>query len=294
MHTLRAWERRYGVVEPQRSAGGTRLYSTADVLRLRLLGRATEAGHTISQVANLDVEQLRELLRDELPTPSKPEGISGTAEARWIVEELLRATELMDGPRIHSLLMRSVVALPVRGVIKEVVVPVLRQVGDRWAAGLICPANEHLLTVNVRRVLAWLTDSVPVSPEAPTVVLTTPVGQWHEIGSQIAGVLAAIAGWKVVFLGPNLPAEDIIRAIEMTDASAVLLGATMGDGEMLMAELRKLREGLDPEIDMIVGGRGAEPFATRLEELGIRFLENFDELEEELSEHSGAIAAVPA
>jgi MerR family transcriptional regulator, light-induced transcriptional regulator len=281
VHTLRAWERRYEVVKPQRSGGGTRLYSNADISRLRLLRRATEAGHPIGQVAALPVESLREVLREELqaePMPKPLQTLPPREGSASLVEEIMRAVEVMDGPRIHALLMQAVVALPVDRVLNGVVVPVLRQVGDRWAAGAICPANEHLLSVNVRRVLAWLTEAVPVSPGAPALLVTTPAGHWHELGAQIAGVIAAEAGWRVIFLGPNLPSEDIVRAAEMTGSGAVLLGATMVDEELLFRELRGLRERLPSEIRVYIGGRGAEPYVHRLEEYGVTYLPSFEAL----------------
>ena len=284
VHTLRAWERRYGVVEPERSGGGTRLYSTGDIARLRLLRRATEAGHAISRVARLSTEELRALLRELAPEePKRGDSVfDGRQGAAWFVEELLKAVELMDGERIHALLMRAVVSLPVQGVIQQVILPVLRQVGDRWAAGSICPANEHLFSVNVQRVLAWLSDSVPVSPGAPTAIVTTPAGQWHEIGSHIAAVLTAVAGWRVVFLGPNLPAEDIVRAVEITGADLVLLGATMSDEDLLMRQLRAVREALPGHVQVAVGGRGVEPFSGPLNDLGIELLADFGAMEKAL------------
>lgn len=282
VHTLRAWERRHAVVEPRRSAGGTRLYSNADVARLRLLRRATEAGHTIGQVRGLDVEALRSLLREELAEDVSRPAMGGGGEAGWLVGEVLKAVELMDGGRTHALLMRAVVALPVRRVIDDVLIPVLREVGDRWAAGAICPANEHLLSVNVRRVLAWLTETVPVDEAAPRVIVTTPSGDWHELGAQIAGVLAAEAGWRVVFLGPNLPASDIDRAVSITGARLVLLGVTMAEENELLPELTELRDRLPGEVRVIAGGKGVEAYARTLEEIGIEFVPGFESLRQVL------------
>lgn len=294
VHTLRAWERRYALVAPQRSAGGTRLYSNADILRLRLLRRASEAGYSISRIASMTIDELRELLKQSLDEPGSIAAPAagtkgGPAESRYIVNEILRAVELMDGERTHAFLMRAVVTLPVSRVIDEVILPVLREVGDRWAAGAICPANEHLLSVNVRRVLAWLTEAVPVERGAPAVVVTTPSGHWHELGAQIAGLRAAEAGWRVVFLGPNLPARDIVRAVEVTRASLVLLGVTMPEEELLRYELTELKALLPDRVKVIVGGRGAEPYQAMLSQLGVRYLASFDSLTAELRQAAAEV-----
>jgi MerR family transcriptional regulator, light-induced transcriptional regulator len=278
VHTLRAWERRYGVVEPRRSGGGTRQYSNVDVTRLRLLRRVTEAGHPISQVAGHTIESLRELLRDEGGVEEV--GVGGPEDDTQVyVAEILKAVELMDGTRIQGLLMRAVVALSVRRVIDGVIVPVLREVGDRWAAGAVCPANEHLLSVHVRRVLTWLTEAVPVSGDAPAVVVTTPAGQWHELGAQIAGVLAAESGWRVVFLGPNLPAEDVARAVEVTGSRLVMLGVTMPDEGELLGEVGRLRAELPDGVEVVVGGRGVEPLEPALARMGVVLAPDFSALD---------------
>jgi MerR family transcriptional regulator, light-induced transcriptional regulator len=287
VHTLRAWERRYSLVAPHRSAGGTRLYSNADILRLRLLRRASDAGYAISRIAAMSIDELRELLKQSLEEPGileAPAGSTkgGAAESRYIVDEILKAVELMDGERTHAFLMRAVVTLPVSRVIDEVIVPTLREVGERWAAGAICPANEHLLSVNVRRVLAWLTEAVPVEADAPGVIVTTPSGHWHELGAQIAGLRAAEAGWRVIFLGPNLPARDIMRAVTVTGASLVLLGVTMPEEDLLRHELTELKAILPQHVKIIVGGRGAEPYQAMLSALGVRYLGSFDSLTAEL------------
>jgi len=285
VHTLRAWERRYGVVTPQRSRGGTRLYSNVDVARLRLLRRATEAGHSIGQVASLSGESLLQLLREEFRSevvgPRITFGQRGEGD-EWLVQEIMKAVEVLDGVRVHALLMQAVVALPVAGVLEGVIIPVLRQVGDRWAAGAICPANEHLLSVNVRRVLAWLTDTVPVPKGAPVVVVTTPTGHWHELGAQIAGVVAAEAGWRVIFLGANLPAGDIVSAVELTAAEAVVLGVTMIEEETFFREVGILVERLPEGVEVFAGGRGAEPYVARLAEAGVGYLPSFDDLAVEI------------
>ena len=287
VHTLRAWERRYSLVAPHRSAGGTRLYSNADILRLRLLRRASEAGYSIGRIAGMSVEELREILKQSLDEPqsvtASAAGAKGRlAESRWLVDEILKAVELMDGERTHAFLMRAVVTLPVQRVIDEVIVPTLREVGDRWAAGAICPANEHLLSVNVRRVLSWLTEAVPVEANAPAAIVTTPSGHWHELGAQIAGLRAAEAGWRVIFLGPNLPARDILRAVEVTGALLVLLGVTMPEEEILRNELTELRNLLPAHVTIVVGGRGAEPYQPVLSTLGVRYIPGFEALTGEL------------
>ena len=283
IHTIRAWERRYGAVQPSRTAGGTRLYSGTDIERLSLLRRATEAGHSIGNVATLALEELKRLVGDESEDRKSRRRASSVGAAGTMVDDLLDAVDAMQGERMHALLMRAVVTLPVREVIEEVILPVLREVGDRWSRGSICPAHEHLLSTSVRRVLAWLTDSVPVEPGAPVAVVTTPSGQWHEMGAQIAGVFAALAGCRVIYLGPNLPSRDIVRAVEVTGGSLVLLGASMPHADLLLDELTKVRRGLPKKVAVFAGGAGVEEIRERLEAAGVEALTDYRELEQVLT-----------
>lgn len=272
-HLLRAWERRYGIVEPGRTDGGVRLYSNADIVRLRLLRRLTEAGHSIGRLAPLGTAALLDLVREE------EEGAAGQDAARAsagvgerYVVPVLEAVEEMDGTRSHALLMRAAVGLGSVEFVEEVVVPLLRRVGELWETGSICPAHEHMLSVAVQRVLAWLLDALPTDGTAPVLISTTPSGQRHELGAMLAGVMAADVGWRVVYFGPDLPVNDIIRAVEVTRARAVALSVIFDvERAALRQELETLQAAMPSGALVVVGGRGAEPHQEMLREVGTVF-----------------------
>lgn len=276
-HVLRAWERRYGVVKPKRTDGGLRLYSHDDVLRLQLLKKLTDQGHSIGQIADLRGSELASLLRDDAIESAIASTQVEPTEAGRYLAATLEAAQSLDGPRVHSTLMRAVVALKSREFMRDVVTPLLARVGEMWSDDAICPVHEHILSVNLRRVLAWMIDSVPVDEGAPVVVCTTPAHQRHELGAMLAGITASEERWRVAYLGPDLPAEDIALAARTTGASAVAVSVVyVRDKDAVRKELTTLRSKLPRSVMLIAGGPGTRNL--ELEKSGIVVLPNLEEL----------------
>lgn len=277
VHVLRAWERRYGVVKPKRTDGGLRLYTHDDVLRLQLLKKLTDQGHSIGQIADMTGSELVSLLRDDAIESSIASTQVEPTEAGRYLAATLEAVQSLDGPRVHSTLMRAVVALKSREFMRDVATPLLSRVGEMWSDESICPVHEHILSVNLRRVLAWMIDSVPVEEGAPVLVCTTPAHQRHELGAMLAGIIASEERWRVAYLGPDLPAEDIVLSAKITGASAVAVSVVyVRDKEALRRELKTLRSKLPKSVMLIAGGAGTRN--ADLEKLGIVVLPSFDEL----------------
>jgi MerR family transcriptional regulator, light-induced transcriptional regulator len=259
-HVIRVWERRYGAVVPTRSEGGVRLYSDADVRRLRLLQRATGAGRPIGQVARLADGALLGLVHEDAEEPP------GTTEAPApprrstgrIVDACAQALETLDGAALRTALARAVVALTPGAFAREVAVPLLTRVGELWEAGRITPAHEHLVSTHVRVALGRILDALDPEPGAPVLVATTPSAERHEFGAMLAGIVAAEQGWRVIYLGPDLPAGDVGAAAAHTGAAAVALSLVGGTSGATAAEyLKALREALPSGVPVLVGGRAA-------------------------------------
>jgi DNA-binding transcriptional MerR regulator len=231
--TLRAWERRYEAVVPRRSERG-RVYTDGDVTRLRRLGELVERGHAIGTIARLADEDLARLIdrADELnaaPAPAAADGV-GT---------IIGALDRYDLAALESALNAHAVVLPPRELVFGVIVPLLRAIGDRWEAGTLRPAQEHLVSAIVRSVAGGLLRAMTRPRAAASVVFATPSGERHELGLLCAALLAAADGIGVIYLGPDLPADDIWHAAAESSASAVVLGLTT-PGAVPRDELRRL------------------------------------------------------
>jgi MerR family transcriptional regulator, light-induced transcriptional regulator len=275
LHVLRAWERRYGVVRPERTEGGQRLYSDADVARLRLLRQVTEAGRGISQVAHLSDGELEALAAADVRASVGRTVSRHGDEAGTYVASCLAAGERLDGESVRGTLMRAVVTLRPDEFLGEVVGPLLYEVGERWHAGALGPAQEHVVSVAVRRVLAWMLDGILAPTGAPLLVATTVAGEQHEFGAMMVSGLALEEGWRVSYLGPSLPASEIARVCTMLSASMVAVSVVTDgeDGADPVAEIAELVRRLPAGVPVIVGGAGAAARAESLEAAGARVID---------------------
>jgi DNA-binding transcriptional MerR regulator/methylmalonyl-CoA mutase cobalamin-binding subunit len=250
LDTLRAWERRYEAVTPVRSERG-RLYTEADINRLRQLGALVDRGHAIGTVARLDDVQLTRLVESsEALSPGKSEV---AAAAR--LDEITAALDDYDLGVIELAVNRYAAALAPRDLIFAVILPLLNEVGQRWQGGTLRPAQEHLVSAIVRSVLGGLLRVLTRTEAMPRVVFAAPSGERHELGLLCAAVLAAAEGFGVVYLGPDLPAADIWHAATRAEARIVIVSLTT-PGVVARTELRALAR-RPAGVSLWVGGPAA-------------------------------------
>jgi DNA-binding transcriptional MerR regulator len=262
--TLRAWERRYDAVVPGRSDRGRR-YTDADVARLRRLGELVRRGHAIGTVAGLPDAELDRLIAT---TGAPADAAAGPAAAD--LGPVIDALDRYDLDAIEATLNRHAVVLPARDLVFAIVLPLLREIGRRWEAGTLRPSQEHLISAIIRSVLGGLLRVTSRPNASPKVVLATLAGERHELGLLCAGLLAASAGYGVVYLGPDLPAADIVHAARVSGARVAMIAATTSvPRDEVLALLA-----LPPEVELWAGGPEAAhlaaiagPRAQRLERL---------------------------
>jgi DNA-binding transcriptional MerR regulator/methylmalonyl-CoA mutase cobalamin-binding subunit len=250
-HALRVWERRYGTVSPTRSEGGDRLYSEADVQRLRRIKRLISMGHAIGEIASLPDTELERLL--ELHAGVR----QNEAREATTVDRYLAQIERMDLASAERILADAALALDRRDFIQQVLTPLMVEVGRRWAHGTLGPSHEHATSAMVRTQLGSLLRLFAPDPSAPTVLSTTPAGELHELGALLAAVTAALCGWRCIYLGPDLPASEIARAARSSGAEAVLVSVIALAPERAQRELSSLLAELPPHCRVLVGGAGA-------------------------------------
>lgn len=265
-HLIRMWEKRYSAVTPQRTETGRRLYTDKDIERLVLLRRATMEGQTIGQIARLSADRLRELIPAETSddqTPINSDSIENHLKLA------LQAIENLDAVQLETRLLRASVNLGQQVFIEKLLHPLLELTGEGWSDGRLSVAHEHLASAVVRSLLGSMHLSGATGEPRPLLVSTTPSGQLHEFGALMALVSASTDGWRTLYLGPNLPAEDIVRAVEDRKASAIALSLVYpADDPELIVQLRKLRQMAPVGIPLLVGGRSAIAYDQVLDEIG--------------------------
>jgi DNA-binding transcriptional MerR regulator/methylmalonyl-CoA mutase cobalamin-binding subunit len=297
-HVLRVWERRYGAVHPVRSPGGQRLYTDADVARLQLLRDAAQAGRSIKQLVSLPNEALRELIATDQQYREQPRAAAPTIpsadkfEPAQVLRACLDAVSQFDPERLVVELRRATVHLPLAQLTDEVLAPLLAEIGVQWMQGHLGPAHEHAASVVVHRILDDIVRSCAPSPDAPSIVVCTPMGQLHELGALLVAACAAAAGWRVTYLGSDLPAADIARAAERVGAAVVALSILHPASDaQLRADLDSLVDLLPPRRQVVVGGSSAASYARHLHSRGVLELESLAAFREFLSRHAAAATA---
>jgi DNA-binding transcriptional MerR regulator len=242
--TLRAWERRYQAIVPARTDRG-RQYTHGNVQRLILLRELVERGHTISQVAPLPDDELRSALSTAQPAARK-------AIPTVSVEALVDLFATFENIRANDELGRQAALLSPRDLVFGVVLPLLREVGERWHRGEIGIAQEHLVSCAVHHLLGSMLRLYSPRPGAPRIVIAALAGELHEFGIMVAAMIATFCGLNPLLLGPNLPAEELMGAARKTSASIVLVGCSGAPASP--AALAELAAAVPEGAELWVGG----------------------------------------
>jgi DNA-binding transcriptional MerR regulator/methylmalonyl-CoA mutase cobalamin-binding subunit len=287
VHVIRAWEKRYHVVEPDRTDTNRRLYSEKDIEKLRLLNNASNLGHNIGSIANLSLSELKGLLSKEKDKSSEVMNGYAVDKLATDVEDLLsdciESIRDYDAKSLESILLNASAKLTQPVLIEELIIPLVYKIGEMWHNGEIRVANEHLSSSVIRGFLFNLLESYSVGESAPIMVSATPRGQEHELGALIAGVVAASSGWKVIYLGSNLPTEEVSAVVSHLKAKVVALSLVYpADDPLLKKELKKLKQILPTGVSIIAGGRATGGYLDVLDEIGTLVVKNTQQLKVEL------------
>lgn len=281
---LRAWERRYSAVRPERGPGGQRLYTGEDIERLRLLSAVVRAGRSISQVAALPSSALALLASEDLAArdvSNRP--TAGRVETETIVAVALELTRAIDAQALNDHLHRAASLLGAPAFLGWVAAPLMRQIGEEWHAERLSISQEHLASSLLHSIITEIMRGVSHPENAPRILVATPAGDRHAIGAAMVGASAAVEGWNVTYLGADLPVAEIASAAIAARVQIIALSIVYVDNsERVLADLRLLRRRLPVEISLIVGGGGLAALGAELLQTGLIVSESLAALVEEL------------
>jgi MerR family transcriptional regulator, light-induced transcriptional regulator len=261
--TLRAWERRYGVLAPGRSEGGYRLYSERDIATLLWLKHQVGAGVAISRaVALLEMHhqagEAPELnVRLDLP-PAQLIGVAAkdVRSTGAISEDLLDALLAFREGEAETLLGEAFGLHPVEQVLEQIIAPTLAEIGERWHNGEATVVQEHFATAFLRRRLTALFDVYGNPPAGSLAITGSAPTEWHDVGILLVSLTLRRHGWRVIYLGQNVPADHLVREIGRQRPNLVCLSATTPESAKSLVEvadaIRKLPE---PRPRLALGGR---------------------------------------
>ncbi|MCB2229819.1 MerR family transcriptional regulator [bacterium] len=285
-HLIRMWERRYGAVRPERTETGRRVYSDEDIRRLSLLRQATLIGESIGQIANLNGDELARLVADAKGTipSSAPASPADRTGATYHRELCLEAIRNMDSVNLELRLLTASVAMGQQPFLEDVLQPLLHRIGEEWRDGNMKVAHEHVASAVIRSLLGTMFVNSRTNSTGPLLISGTPAGQIHEFGALMASVTAAANGWRTVYLGPNLPAEDIADAVARHQPDAVALSIVYpSDDARIPIELRKLARLIDRDIPLLIGGRSSEAYAEVIREIEAEVITDLTDLRHRLA-----------
>jgi len=272
---VRVWERRYGAVRPTRSAGGTRLYSDADIRRLRRLRQAVDAGHSIGQAARLSEDELGDLIADAQPSSEAGDPY------RTVRERFIDAIRTMDVVAADQELARAATLFPARELVKRIVAPILDEVGERWVHKEFGVAHEHLASGLLRSMLGSLFRLYPPSANAEAMVLATPAGERHEFGLLLVALLAAAHGWRVICLGADVPSAEIVRAVRAANARILALSVATAPRD-IDDELAAIARLAPVSTSVWIGGAEAARHSDLINRAHWVLVRDLDELDDRL------------
>jgi len=257
-HVLRAWESRYGLLQPVRSAGGFRLYSEADALRVRRMQAHLADGLSAAEAA-----------RAVLGQDSRADGRAGGTDRVPTTESelsgaLRQALDAFDEPAAQAILDRLLSDLSLTAVLRDVVLPYLTELGERWERGTASVAQEHFATNVIRGRLAGLARGWG-NGHGPRAVLACPPGELHDLALMVFGIVLHRSGWRIDYLGMDTPLTELTRTVTARHPALVVIAATLPETlRPLAAQLTALAQraplavagaGATPEIASTVGAR---------------------------------------
>ncbi len=278
-HTLRAWEARYGLLRPHRTPGGFRLYSRHDEARVRQMSRLIERGLSSAQAAQLvlsgvdssALEPTGPAVHHDPPAASSrvidtSSAVDPTAVAGMVAqasssrprplerfrELLMQCLDRYDEAGAHAVLDRLLAEFALETVLRDGILPMLREQGERWRRGDITVVQEHFATNVVRGRLAGLARGW-ASGTGPVAVVACPNGEQHDLASMVFGIALHECGWRVIFLGANTPIDQLVGALDRAPALVVI--STI-DPKLIRANVAALGA-LSGWAPVALAGRGA-------------------------------------
>lgn len=244
--TLRAWERRYGLVAPDRTGSGYRLYSDEDVAMLSRIKALVDEGLTIG-------EAITRVRRGAEPLPADSGGPS-VREARARMLDALLSYDRRGALEAYDM----VATLPPLRRVEEVLLPVVREVGDLWGCAEIGVAEEHFASAFIREKLAGIMEDLDTGAgRGPEAVCAGLAGERHEFGLMATAISLATRGWRVLYLGTDLPMEEVRRVVQRRRPALLCTSVVNSLGTAEFRRLaRDLRDLAPPGTEIVIGGPG--------------------------------------
>jgi methanogenic corrinoid protein MtbC1 len=265
VETLRTWEVRYGFPAADRRPSGHRVYPLTTVARVRRMSAAIAQGHRAGEVVPATDAALDRLLAvAQVALPALASSLPPVES----VDALLQFVSRFDGDRLTATLMTDWARMTPVAFVQDRLAPLVRAVGERWAAGRFEIRHEHFLSERLGDLLRSLRLTFDLRATGPVVVCATLPGEAHGIGLQMVALVFAAAGWRVTYLGTETPVAELVTAARELPARALALSiSSAAKPDAVRAQLAQLRRAMPKATVLLAGGAGA-PAARGITRLG--------------------------
>lgn len=246
-HTIRIWEQRYHLIEPQRTNTNIRYYSDDDLVKLMNASLLNQHGYKISKIAELDTNQVNELilkLNNEVPSLATQNS------------NLLKALLEVDELQFNKVFETAVETLGFESTMEQLLFPFFETIGNLWLAGTIIPAQEHFITNLIRQKLIVAIDKERIKDvqSRPRILFYLPEGEFHEIGMLYYNYLARKVNFEVIYLGTSVPFRDIIRMDDIRPFQIIFTSFVISQGKGTLDKRIEKKRKVFPNKIILVSG----------------------------------------
>lgn len=294
--TIRAWEKRYNAVIPERGDNKHRLYSESDIEKLGLLYQLTEVGQSIGKIAHLELSELKEIYSRLMHRPYEDKFVvtphHEKVDTKKMLSNFMLALSAYKLDIISHELEKTLTTLPPRDVCLNILIPLFQEIGNKVYNRELTIAQEHAISSLVKfyigQIIGKHYQKTMIRPDL--ILITTPEGEQHEIGVLAAALLCVHYGVKFIFLGANLPAEALAETANALEPKIILLGVTREDltpQQNLEQYLSAVSGKLNCQPTIMVGGNLRPYTRTELEKKKIQSFSSLQGLDEFLQKNYG-------
>ena len=284
-HTIRMWERRYGILVPKRTSTNIRYYTDNELIKILNVATLLNNGWRISKVSTLDEQELKQEVQRTLN--------AGDQEMEVHINELLRQSVEYDEMGFDRTLSYNFLKYGPRKTILELVYPFMEKVGVLWQISGVNPAQEHFASNIIRRKILTMIDGLPaIKRHRPLFLLFLPENELHEIALIVSDYIIRHSEMMTTFLGANVPYDNLLHAFKITDPDALLtFFTTKRSSKDILAYINKLAGEIEDK-ELFVCGSAIIPIADQLPPQ-VKFLNSIEALDNLLENYDPASGSSP-
>lgn len=273
-HVIRAWEKRYDIVNPDRTDTNRRFYTDEEIDKLKLLKKATESGHSIGSISNLSVEKLAELVlseEKELIFRHKkllPEKFD--LKIKNLIDVFFQNAEIYDSNKLRFLIYEIEDEFSQSIIIEEIILPILYKIDEKKKTDEISKITERFIINEIEFYLQQIIHKIPDFENFPLLLTYAPVGGFQQIGSLISAAVAKMEKFRICNLGENLNSTEISFAVEKLNPTAISINLIFPffNPVELKGELLALKNLISPKIKILLSGRAVWNYREEVIQIG--------------------------